>query len=262
MLQFTKCLGLVGNFLPCLVVSLHMRTLFLITALAGVLSAADSKEIRRTVPLDPEGRVVLETYKGTIYVSTWDRDEVVVDVRIEEDRSGWFFGAQPVSRSDVKIDASRAEVRLESKSDIVPTILSGAVPFFRYTIRMPRRASLRIKDYKSEADIDGLGGDLDLNTYKGTVRVRDLSGRLRLNTYKGTVRADFSDFKNNSSIETFKGSIELGLPRESRFDLRNDLGRRAGLDSDFPYRRDGPVNGGGPDLRLKSHKGRFRLVAR
>jgi hypothetical protein len=83
-----------------------------------------------------------------------------------------------------------------------------------------------------------------------------------VNTYKGAVRADFRDFNGHSSFDTYKGTIEPGIPRGSGFELRNDLDRRADLDSDFSYRRDGPVNGGGPDLRLKSHKGRFRLVAR
>ena len=237
-----------------------MRALALFTTFAAVLAAAPSKEIHRTLPLDPGGRVVLDTYKGTIHVSTWDRDEVDVNVRIEEDGS-WF--AQPVNRSDVRFDATRSQVRLESKSDDMPSFLSGSTPRFHYTIRMPRRANLRIKDYKSEVEIDDLQADLELETYKGSVRVRDLSGALRVNTYKGKVRADFRDFNGHSTFDTYKGSIELGIPRGSGFELRNDLDRKARLDSDFAgRRREGAINGGGPDLRLKSYKGRFRLVAR
>lgn len=236
-----------------------MRSLLLFAALASVVNAAPAKEIHRTFPLTPNGRVVLDTYKGEIHVTTWDREEVDVSVRIEEDW-GWF--AQPVNRSDVRFDATSSQVRLESKSDIVPSFLSGSSPIFRYTIQMPRRASLRIKDYKSESDISGLDGDLEVETYKGSLRVRDLAGGLRVNTYKGSVRADFVDFAGATSIDTYKGNIELGLPRDSGFDLRNDLSRKAKLDSDFPYRREGVVNGGGPYLRLKSYKGRFRLVAR
>jgi hypothetical protein len=234
-----------------------MRFLLLFAALASAVSAAPAKEIHRTFPLAPNGRVVVDTYKGEIHVTTWDRDEVDVSVRIEEDW-GWF--AQPVDRSDVRIDASASQVRLESKSDIMPSFLVGSSPVFRYTIQMPRRASLRIKDYKSDSDISGIGGDLEVETYKGSLRLRDLEGGLRVNTHKGKVRADFLDFAGATSIDTYKGEIELGLPRNSGFDLRNDLSRKARLDSDF--RRDGVVNGGGPSLRLKSYKGHFRLIAR
>ena len=236
-----------------------MRTLVLIGTMAGVLSAAPSKDFNRTLPLDPGGRVILETQKGSIRVTTWDRDEVEVTVRIEEDW-GWF--AQPVSRSDVKFDATRLQVRIASKSDDMPQIFSGSAPLFHYTIRMPRRADLRIKDYKSETDIADLEADLDLETYKGTMRVRELSGSLLVNTYKGTVRADFRNFTGASKVDTYKGTIELGIPGGSGFELRNDLERKARLNSDFSQRREGAINGGGPDLRLKSHKGRFRLVAR
>jgi hypothetical protein len=184
-----------------------------------------------------------------------------VSVRIEEDSVSWF--AQPVSRSDVRIDATASHVRLESVSDSLPWLFSGNAPDFHYNVRIPRRANLRIKDYKSDADIDDLQAELELETYKGSMRVREHSGSLRVNTYKGTVRADFRDFRGNSSFDTYKGNIELGLPRGSGFELRNDLQRKAALDSDFAgNRRNGAVNGGGPDLRLKSYKGRFRLVAR
>ena len=201
--------------------------------------------------------MALETYKGSIHISTWDRDEVDVTVRIEEDSSGWF--PQPVSRSEVRIDASRTHIRLASKSDDVPWLLSGNVPEFHYTIRMPRRATLRIKDYMSDADISDLQADLDLETYKGSMRVRDLSGALHVNTYKGTVRADFLNFNGSSSVDTYKGTIELGIPRESGFDLRTYLQRRARLDSDFSHRAE---HSRGPGLRLKSQKGSFRLIAR
>ena len=113
-----------------------MRTIALVITMAGVLTAASSKEIHRTLPLDPGGRVELTTYKGSIQVSTWERDEVDVSVRIEED-SSWF--AQPVSRSDVRLDATRSHVRIESKSDEVPSLFSGSVPRFHYTVRMPRQ---------------------------------------------------------------------------------------------------------------------------
>ncbi len=151
-------------------------------------------------------------------------------------------------------------------------LLDGAPPLYRYTIRMPRTASLRIKDYKSTSEVRDLAANLEVNTYKGSVQLWNFSGGLTANTYKGEIRAEFTAFTARSSVETYKGTIDLRLPRESRFDLSTDLGRRADLDSDFErsvrasnsrdrtYRSQ--VNGGGPELRLKSYKGDFRLRAR
>jgi hypothetical protein len=242
----------------------------LLIAVSGF--AAASKDVHRTVPLAADGRLTIDTYKGSIRVSTWDRAEVDIAVRIEED-SSWI--PQPVDAADVRIDAGAREVRLESHYD-VPRFFSftGSQPFFHYTIRMPRTANLRIKDYKSETEVEDLAADLDMETYKGSVQVRGLAGALRLSTYKGDVRADFAEFNTRSTVETYKGRIDLGVPQQAGFELQAELERKAELHSDFTQfvrtssRRDrsktirGPVNGGGPLLRLESYKGSFRLRQR
>src|SRR5512142_1894411 len=129
-----------------------LRYLVLIATAAGVLSAAGSKDIHRTFPLDSRGHVTIDTYKGSIRVSTWDRYEVDVAVRIEED--GDVF-AQSVRHADVRFDASASDVRITSNNQWT-FFLDGVAPLYHYTIRMPRTASLRIKDYKSESEVSDL----------------------------------------------------------------------------------------------------------
>ncbi len=228
-------------------------------------SAADTKDIHRTFPLDPRGQVTIDTYKGSIRVSTWDRSEIDVQVRMEEDY-GLF--SQSVDRADVRFDASPSDVRITSAQQW-SLFLDGSAPLYHYTIRMPRTASLRIKDYKSASDIRDLSADLDVNTYKGSLELRNYSGALTATTYKGEIRAEFAAFNARSQIDTYKGSVDLQLPRDSRFDLATGFNRKAELDSDFAgYVRSrtgasrAAVNGGGPELRLKSYRGEFRLRAR
>lgn len=236
-----------------------LRCLVLIATAAGILAAAESKDIHRTFPLDSHGRVTIDTYKGSIRVSTWDRNEIDVAVRIEED--GDVF-AQRVTRADVHFDASPTDIRIKSDNQWSFFLVDGVTPLYHYTIHMPRTASLRIKDYKSESEISDLAAELQLDTYKGSLQLRNFSGGLTVNTYKGDIRADFAAMTARSSIDTYKGNIDLRLPRDSRFDLRTNLGRHANLDTDFA--RFVPVSSlrDGPELRLKSYKGEFRLRAR
>jgi hypothetical protein len=142
-----------------------------------------------------------------------------------------------------------------------------------YRIRMPRAASLDVKDYKSAIDVTGLAGSLRLDSYKGTMRVAGLDGRLRLETYKGTARVEFARFAGDSEVETYKGEIELSLPKATAFTLHADGGRRGEIRSDFEVpaetasRRSGSllrgaVNGGGPRLDATTHKGTIRLTER
>lgn len=240
-------------------------TLAAFLGVAIATASAAAKDIHRTLPLDPRGHVTIDTYKGSIRVSTWDRSEIDVLVRIEEDL-GVF--PQSVDRADVRFDASPSDVRMTSEQQW-NFFLDGSAPLYHYTIRMPRTASLRIKDYKSASDISDLSADLDVNTYKGSLELRNYSGALTATTYKGEIRAEFAAFNARSRIDTYKGSVDLQLPRDSRFDLATGFNRKAELDSDFTaYVRSrsgnsrAAVNGGGPELRLKSYKGDFRLRAR
>ena len=246
-----------------------LRCLVFIATAAGILSAADSKDIHRTFPLDSRGHVTIDTYKGSIRVSTWDRNEIEVAVRIEED--GDVF-AQSIKRADVRFDASAIDVRITSDNQW-SFFLDGAAPLYHYTIRMPRTASLRIKDYKSESEVSDLAAELQIDTYKGSLQLRNHAGGLMVNTYKGEIRAEFAAVTAPVRIDTYKGDVELRMPRESRFDLSTDLGRRRGdPDSDFArYVRTtnlrdrehrSQVNGGGPEVRVRTYKGGFRLRAR
>lgn len=235
------------------------RCLVLISTAAGLLTAADSKDIHKTFPLDSRGRVTIDTYKGSIRVSTWDRNEVDIAVRIEAD--GDLF-AQDVSRADVRFDAAPSDVRITSRNQWSFFLVDGVAPLYHYTVHMPRTASLRIKDYKSESDVSDLAADLQVDTYKGSLRLRNHAGGLTVNTYKGDIRADFAAVTARSSIDTYKGNIDLRLPRESRFDLHTNLGRHATLDSDLPRYVPASSLHEGPELRLKSYKGEFRLRAR
>jgi len=245
------------------------RCLAFIATAAGVLNAANSKDIHRTFPLDSRGHATIDTYKGSVHVFTWDRNEIDIAVRIEED--GDVF-AQSVTHADVHFDASPSDVRITSQNQW-SFFLDGVAPLYHYTIHMPRTASLRIKDYKSETEVGDLAADLQLETYKGSLQLRNFAGRLTANTYKGDIRAEFAALTAPVRIDTYKGSIDLRLPRESHFDLATDLGRRGGdPDSDFArYMRTSnlrdrthraQVNGGGPEVRVRSYKGEFRLRAR
>jgi len=236
-----------------------LRCLVLIATAVGILAAADSKDIHRTFPLDSRGHVTIDTYKGSIRVSTWDRNEIDVVVRIEED--GDVF-AQSIKRADVRFDALPSDVRITSDNQSPFFLVDGVAPLYHYTIHMPRTASLRIKDYKSESEVSDLAGELQVQTYKGSLQLRNHAGGLIVNTYKGDIRAEFAAVTASSRIETYKGMVDLRMPRDSRFDLHTNLGRKANLDSDFARYLTASNSRGGPELRLKSYKGEFRLRAR
>lgn len=240
--------------------------LSLLFAAITLASAADVKEFHQTVPLDPAGRFTLDTYKGSIRITAWDRPQVEINARIVADPSSFFTGS--VDDVEIRVDHSLGEVRVKSDYHRHYTLFDGNMPNVEYTIQAPRKASLSIKDYKSDSEISGVEGEVGFETYKGTVHMNGLRGALHLNTYKGDIRAVFSSFTASSSVETYKGEIDLSMPAKSAFEVRAKLERRANLDSDFArtirstartgdYRS--TVNGGGAELRVSSYRGTIRL---
>jgi len=251
---------------------------------AGIVQAADTKEVHRTVALDKTGRVSIETYKGSVNVSTWDRPEVKIDAVIEPDWSDADRDSdqrEKVAATEIRISGSGSSVSVQSDYDPVRRIHHhlfsifegfGTLPFVRYTIQMPATARLEIEDHKSDIVVAGLKADLRLHTYKGTGRVTGLDGAARVETYKGDVRVEFARYSQPSRFETHKGEIEVRLPKDSHFELDADGTRRGDIQSDFEMttthrghfrslRATGAVNGGGPTLHMTTYKGTLRVKA-
>jgi hypothetical protein len=252
--------------------------------LAASLHAQETKEVRKSGPLSADGRVSVDTYKGSISVTGWDKPEFEISALVEADDERGRDAAEKVQDTEIRIDASSSSVRIKTDYDKVNRRHhsfwdlfdgnSGNLPLVHYTIKMPRTAQLVIKDYKSKTNVSDLRADVEIETYKGRVEVNDLDGGLMLETYKGEVWADFAKLARRSRFETYKGEIQIKVPKGQGMDVDADIGRRARFDSDFDiaeryrsrHREDydfrTSVNGGGPLLRLKTDKGTIRLLER
>ena len=247
---------------------------------------ASSRRVEKTVPLPADGKVTISTYKGSVHITPWEKAEVSVDARIEPDTENGCGTRREeerwVEQTRVDIRESSQRVAIESDyGDLSSHRFMGVFgtcityPFVHYEIRMPRTATLQIKDQKSKIDVSDLAGDVDIDSYKGSVVVSGLDGSFRLNTYKGDAKVDVVRLSRSSHAETYKGDITIALPKSAAFELDARPGRRGEVRSDFDVavrragRRHsgdddmrGTINGGGPRLSLETYKGTVRLVAR
>jgi hypothetical protein len=254
-----------------------------ITLLVAAFPAAGvpSRNVSKTLPLAEGARVTVDTYKGSIRVTPWDRAEVSVEARItpddtcgsDRDQKRWMDATRVV------IEPAGGGVRIASDYDELHTpwhFLGSCAsrPFVHYRISLPRAVALKIHDYKSDTDVKDFAGHLTLETYKGSVALAGLSGPLDLETYKGEVRAAFDRLSGDVSVETYKGDVVLTIPSKAGFELKAHAGRRGEVVSDFegtgPVRSSGrsrlrssaTVNGGGPRVSLSTEKGRLAIRGR
>jgi hypothetical protein len=240
------------------------------------LYAADTKNIDRTLPLRATGAVTLDAHNGSIQVRTWDRAEIEVHVRIEAGGTS-SDDRRRFNETTVEIDGSSDSISIRSRTPdsdgwswwswLGHLGNWGNSPQVHYAITAPRTARWKIRDHNSKAEIHDVNAALELDTHNGSVWVVNLSGPLELNMHNGDAHIDFASFTRNSRIDTHNGTVELALPASSRFEFHSD-GHNMHVDSDFPvmvrssygqHNVNGPVNGGGPELRITSHNGRFRL---
>jgi hypothetical protein len=262
--------------------NLALSVLILALVFASSAFAQESREVNKSGSFGPNGRLNVDTYKGSIKILPWDKSEIEIHALIEADGSGRDSREQ-VEDTDIRIDLSSNSVRIKTDYDRARRHHgflglfgenSDVLPFVHYTIKVPRTTRVVIKDYKSQTTIDDLQGDVELDTYKGEVAISRLSGALDLKTYKGEARVGFVSMMERSRVETYRGEIELSLPKGKGFDLEAKMGRHAQLNSDFESVRDRDnnrrrgydvrtsVNGGGPLLRIKSDRGSIRLTER
>ena len=222
---------------------IHLATVALSAVLAvpGLASQAPSKAVEKTLVLAPDGRLVLDTYKGRVTITAWDRNEAYIRAVVTADGS-CDESVDRVARTNVRIEGGGREVRIVSDYDDLPKMTfnfgrdCGSRPFVEYEIRMPRGASLRLKDYKSRISVDGLAGDVSVDSYKGGIRLTRLAGGL--------------------DLETYKGEIDLVLPKAARVDLDESIGRRGSFEADVEAVR------GGTRVSVDTYKGTIRLRTR
>ena len=250
--------------------------LFLAGALLTAAAAAggESKEFRQTLPLDKNGVLSIDTYKGSITVLATDAAEASIEARIEPDGAE-ADQAKKVQATDIVVRGGGGSVSVETdysrvrRGGFLGLFSEGTLPLVHYTIRMPSTARLQIDDYKSAIRVAGRKADVKIDTYKGAVDIADQDGGVEIDTYKGDISIAYARFAKPATFETYKGEVRLRLPAASGFELDADVGRRGDLETDFEVvasgsredgdRFHGPVGGGGPRLKFRTTKGSLSL---
>jgi hypothetical protein len=237
------------------------------------------REIRKTLPLPVDGKLSIDTFKGSLTITTWDSPQVEVVAQIVPDGTS-PYDAEKIQNTDVRIEASGGTVQI--KSDYEKLNRDGVfsdgnewnLPFINYTIKMPSTAALRVTDHKSITKVDGLRSEVRINTHRGSVSVTGFQGSIDLETHRGEARVEFASLGRENRFQTHRGDIEVVVPRGGGFNLDSYVGKGGSLDSDIDLkglvqsqdrrsiRYGGAVNGGGPLLHIVGDKAHFRLQQR
>ncbi len=188
-----------------------MRTLPLLLLLALLAAtparAQEARVFSDTVPLAADGSVTIDNHEGSITVTTWDRDEVQYEARVEAER-----GADHPERTTVAVSHSGRHLDLKTEYD-----KSGGGGFFgwnnqnimpvHYTVKMPRTARLTIDDHESDIEVTGLQAELRIDTHEGPITVAGGQGALRIDSHDGEIA--ITDQQGDVVIDSHESRMRL-----------------------------------------------------
>lgn len=239
--------------------------------------AGDQIAIPLSEPGKP-GSLRVQTLNGGIKVEGYSGKEVVVRYssagrKETPEKPETVNGMRRVSDSSVGLEVqennNEVSVKVNSwmkKSDLV--------------VLVPRNFSLHLRAVNDGLiEVKDVQGELDISNVNGSVLLHNVGGAAAVNTVNGKIEAIFSDALANApmSFTNVNGAIQISLPANARFSVKakSQFGEvytnfdmnmkqettRQSASSGGTYRVkiedwvQGDINGGGPEIYLKSLNG-------
>ena len=214
------------------------------TALLALIAVTVTDQ---TIPVQKGARLDVSNFAGEVAVKVWDKDAVRVEVD-HSDRE-----AIDIKQADQVVTVRSHQVR-------------GAPRSLDYTITVPRWMGMSINGTYTDATLDGVGGDVTIETTRGDIKVtggsgvillKSVSGEITLAKAKGRVDVrtvnesmNLSDITGDVAAETTNGSIMLDRIDSSNVDLYT-------VNGNISY--DGPIHDKGV-YRLTTHNGTIGMA--
>ncbi len=183
-------------------------------------AAAQDRTFQQTMELQSGSRLALEAERGSVRLTSWDRQEAEILARIEPPPGvDADYAQQAVDGTTIEVRGNRRSVRIRTDYRGVPRLLGDRrVPRVHYEIRVPRQLDLDLEIDRAATTIEGFEGRLLLDLDRSDLDARDLAGTVTLQLDRGTLQA--SDLA---------GSIAIDLDRSGEVVLD---GVRGGLQLD------------------------------
>jgi len=163
----------------------------MIAHVAAVMLAAltPAQQADTTFAVDADGRLEVNQLEGEISVTAWDRTEMRVVVRYDED--------------DGKLDIrqSGGTVHLSAKGEW------GEPLYAEFEITAPRGMALEMTGVSLEVSVEGASGDVSVSTAEGDITLEGGSGNIALNAVDGDV--SIGGASGNIAINAVDGNVSV-----------------------------------------------------
>lgn len=245
-------------------------------ALMLIAAGLQAKTITKEFSVANGGLLNLKTDVGAIEIDTHNQERVLVEVSIEgknEDNMEVDFKTSGKNVS-IKGDFERSNYGFNNSSNIR----------VNYKITLPQDYNIDLKTSGGSIEVEDLKGNVDAYTSGGSISLEDMQGDIDIKTSGGSITLD--NIIGAIDADTSGGSIKLNLPktptkdstlRTSGGSIKAYLAKDIAVDlvaktsggrvsSEFDVNGEvkkqsikGTINGGGPQLVLKTSGGNVRI---
>jgi hypothetical protein len=204
------------------------RALLVLTAAALLTPAARAQteevsgstaRVKFSDPAKP-GTLRLTIPWAEARITGTDGDEIVVVSSLDQ-KGRTETDAEGFRRLD-----EETTFELVEKDNVATVTITGdnswAAHGAEFRIRVPRHSNLIIStSMGGDIVVDGVEGDLDINSMNGEVTLRDIASSAVVNTMNGEIRATFKRAPVKPvSFSTMNGEIDVRLPADTKANLR------------------------------------------
>ncbi len=251
--------------------SVFVPALFALTAAATTLE----ETFDRTYDVQPGALLSLANTNGRITVHAWDQPRV----RIHADKNVKAAGdAAKEAMAALKIEVTpsagglRVVTRYPKRGDGFFDWMFGEHlnAWVSYDVTVPRTMSLDLDNTNGAIEVSDVRGSHKIGTTNGHITLARCGGDVDAETTNGGIRAELLDVTPGKPVrlETTNGRISLTAPPTlaAQVDAATTNGS---IDTDLPvtttrvgrHSLHGTLNGGGPELRLRTTNGSIEIRA-
>ena len=244
-------------------------------AILGAYSLfANADTFTQTYSVDSGELLFLKTDVGSINIQTHSSDTVEIEVEVTGDDADEF---------DVKFEQTSSGVSIygEREDDSGWNGNSMRVKFYlnvpeEYNVDLDTSGgSIKIEDLTGNVDARTSGGSIalgdivgnvEVDTSGGSIKVDSVYGEIDANTSGGSIKVEFKkQITEDAKLSTSGGSITAILPEDIEIDISastsgGKVSTEFNVDGRIKKRSiKGKINGGGPELILRTSGGSVRV---
>ncbi len=208
-----------------------MRLIIYLIAILMVQEAGAAKvheTVRRLLPASAVEKVAVSSTNGSIIVTGWDKDSILIVAHKKLDGSGskaWetLKSVKVVSEIQGHTLKIFSEIPKRQSHGWLRWLLGLGIKNFSvsYEIKMPNKLTLEASSTNGDVELDDDWGALSVSTTNGNINALRIKGPADLHSTNGDIHVYYLRLpeKGRINISTTNGKIDLILPQRANCQL-------------------------------------------